>query len=163
MRFVEMNMTTLVVLLMALTLTLLVAAALFLNIAYTLKKRYQLLVCNKDNVNFEELLNLYAQLISDGRSRQEETEQRLEAVERKIISAVSGVAMHRYSAFRETGSDLSFSLALLNRNKDGVVLTSIFGREESRAYGKPIRGGKAAQLLSEEELAALKAAVKSMH
>ena len=61
----------------------------------------------------------------------------------------------RYNAFRETGSDLSFSLALLDRDLDGIVLTSLFGREESRCYGKPVKQGKSSYFLSEEEVQAL--------
>jgi len=57
----------------------------------------------------------------------------------------------RYNAFDKTGSDLSFSLALLNDHADGFVLTSIFGREDSRVYAKPISGGKSGYTLSEEE------------
>ena len=75
---------------------------------------------------------------------------------------MAGVGLVRYNAFRETGSDLSFSLALLDRNFDGMVLTSLFGREESRCYGKPVKGGQSTHLLSEEEMQALNEARKQL-
>lgn len=65
----------------------------------------------------------------------------------------------RYNAFERTGSDLSFSLALLNDHFDGFILTSIFGREDSRVYAKPVVGGKSKYTLSEEEKQAIKAAM----
>ena len=57
----------------------------------------------------------------------------------------------RYNAFDNIGSDLSYSLALVDENKDGVVLTSIYGREENRCYAKPINAGKSTYTLSKEE------------
>jgi len=68
----------------------------------------------------------------------------------------------RYNAFDKTGSDLSFSLALLNDKTDGFVLTSIFGREDSRLYAKPISGGKSEYTLSEEETQAIMAAMSKI-
>jgi hypothetical protein len=65
----------------------------------------------------------------------------------------------RYNAFDKTGSDLSFSLALLNDEAEGFVVTSIFGREDSRVYAKPLVKGKSAYTLSEEENRAITAAM----
>ncbi|MDD4657494.1 MAG: DUF4446 family protein [Eubacteriales bacterium] len=67
----------------------------------------------------------------------------------------------RYNAFEKTGSDLSFSLALLNDKADGFVLTGIFGREDTRIYAKPVLNGKSQYNLSEEENLAIKTAMES--
>lgn len=67
----------------------------------------------------------------------------------------------RYNAFEKTGNDLSFSLALLNDQADGFVLTGIFSREDSRIYAKPIASGGSKYNLSEEELLAIKTAMAS--
>ncbi|HPZ22965.1 MAG TPA: DUF4446 family protein [Bacillota bacterium] len=69
--------------------------------------------------------------------------------------------LERYNAFEKTGSDLSFSLALLNDMKDGFVLTGIFGREDTRVYAKPINAGQSLYHLSEEEELAIKKAMKT--
>jgi hypothetical protein len=53
---------------------------------------------------------------------------------------------------------LSFSLALLNSHGDGVVLSSINGRAETRTYAKPIVAGKGGQELSPEEAQAVQSA-----
>src|ERR1700678_3788102 len=65
--------------------------------------------------------------------------------------AVRGVGIIRYDALSEMSGQLSFSLALLNTLGDGVVLSSINGRAETRTYAKPIVAGKGAQELSPEE------------
>jgi Protein of unknown function (DUF4446) len=65
--------------------------------------------------------------------------------------AIRDVALVRYDALKEMAGQLSFSVALLNAAGDGIVLTSINGRSETRTYAKTISGGKGAQPLSPEE------------
>lgn len=64
---------------------------------------------------------------------------------------VQHVAVVRYDAFAEMGGRMSFSLALLDARGDGVVLSAINGRTETRCYAKEIVGGAASQELSPEE------------
>ncbi len=66
-----------------------------------------------------------------------------------------GLGMVRFNAFEGVGSDLSFSIALLDGHKDGVVLSSLFGRDESRVYAKPLRGGQSTYQLTAEEKEAI--------
>jgi hypothetical protein len=72
--------------------------------------------------------------------------------------ALRDMAIVRYDALREMSGQLSFSVALLNAHGDGIVLTSINGRAESRTYAKAVVAGKAAQQLSPEEEEAIRAA-----
>jgi len=80
---------------------------------------------------------------------------RLDALERVARVEVPRIGFVRYNAFSDVGSELSYALALLNREGDGVVLSSIYSREDTRTYGKAVAGFKAAQDPSEEELAAI--------
>lgn len=121
----------------------------------TLKKRYSKMMMGQDGLNLEGLLSRHGALIEEALHLQQQTGARLDGIDAKLKLAVAGVSLVRYNAFRETGSDLSFSIALLDRNLDGIVLTSLFGREESRCYGKPIKQGESSYLLSEEEIQAL--------
>ena len=72
--------------------------------------------------------------------------------------ALRDMAIVRYDALQEMSGQLSFSLALLNAQGDGIVLTSINGRAETRTYAKAVVAGKAAQQLSPEEEEAVRAA-----
>jgi Protein of unknown function (DUF4446) len=72
--------------------------------------------------------------------------------------ALRDVAIVRYDALQEMSGQLSFSLALLNAQGDGVVLSSINGRAETRTYAKPVRVGKGVQELSPEEAQAVHSA-----
>jgi hypothetical protein len=73
-------------------------------------------------------------------------------------SALWDVAVVRYDALHEMSGQLSFSLALLNPLGDGVVLSSINGRAETRTYAKAVVAGKGAQELSPEETQAVRSA-----
>jgi len=80
---------------------------------------------------------------------------RLDELERIARVEVPRVGFVRYNAFEDTGSDLSYALALLNRDGDGVVVSSVWSREETRTYGKAIAKFAAAVDLSKEELDAV--------
>ena len=68
---------------------------------------------------------------------------------------MSQVATVRYDAFDDMGGRLSFSAALLDDHGDGVVVTSINGRTETRTYAKPIKRLQSEHNLSNEERAAI--------
>ncbi|HEX3964768.1 MAG TPA: DUF4446 family protein [Trebonia sp.] len=72
--------------------------------------------------------------------------------------ALRDLAIIRYDALQEMSGQLSFSLALLNSDGDGVVLSSINGRAETRTYAKTVVGGQGAQELSPEEEEAIRLA-----
>lgn len=72
--------------------------------------------------------------------------------------ALRDVAVIRYDALQEMSGQLSFSLAVLNAQGDGIVLTSINGRAETRTYAKAVVAGKATQELSPEEEEAIRVA-----
>ncbi|MGV9777097.1 DUF4446 family protein [Streptosporangium sp. NPDC003464] len=74
------------------------------------------------------------------------------------LRAIRDVAVFRYDALEEMTGELSFSVALMNGLGDGIVLTSINGRSETRTYVRPLRGGKGRQPLSPEEEHAVRAA-----
>lgn len=78
-----------------------------------------------------------------------------------IASCIQKVGLVRYNAFRDVGSDLSFAVALLDREDNGVVLNGIYGTDSSNIYSKPIRNGKSQYQLSDEELYAIDLAEQS--
>jgi hypothetical protein len=75
--------------------------------------------------------------------------------------AVSRVGLVRYDAFPDMGGMLSFSTALLDEHGDGIVISAINGRQETRCYGKPMTGGTSEHSLSDEERACVDAAMSS--
>ena len=82
-------------------------------------------------------------------------------IDADFTKTISKVGIIRYSAFQDAGSDLSFTLALLNKDNDGVVLNGIYSREMSNIYAKPIKEGKSTYTLSEEEKKAIQQAIET--
>ena len=80
---------------------------------------------------------------------------RIDALERIARSETPRIGFVRYNAFDDVGSDLSYALALLTKEGDGVVLTSIYSREETRTYGKAVEKFQPAVDASREERAAI--------
>ena len=68
-----------------------------------------------------------------------------------LSDAIRHVAVVRYDAFGDMGGRLSFSAALLDDSGDGLVLSSIAGRTETRTYAKGVKHGTSEAQLSPEE------------
>jgi len=78
-----------------------------------------------------------------------------------VEQSLRHVAVVRYDAFGDMGGRLSFSAALLDDSGDGLVITSINGRSETRSYAKGVRAGSSEQPFSPEEEAAVASAVRA--
>ena len=86
--------------------------------------------------------------------------QRLDGQRKESIeAAVRNVGLVRYDAFEDVGGRLSFSCALLDDKGNGVVVTSINGRQDTRVYAKPVMARKSGYNLSVEEEEAIRQAM----
>ena len=83
----------------------------------------------------------------------------LENLEKTSKLFIQRVGIVRYNPFSGVGSDQSFSIALLDNGKNGVVVTSLYGREGNRIYAKPVSSGASEYILSEEEKKAIEKAM----
>ena len=116
------------------------------------ENRYKKLMRGTSNNNLEEMLLERLNSIEDAKETSEKALKECERLEIKIKDCIQKVAIMRYKAFENVGSDLSFSIAMLDDKNDGVILTGIYGRQESTTYAKPIDKGISRYDLSEEEL-----------
>jgi hypothetical protein len=116
------------------------------------RKRYNQMINGGSAENVEEVLiglqNNINQLTQQNKSQQIELDQ-IRLLMRKMKSHLG---VQRYNAFsQDGGSDLSFSIAILDDEQDGVVLTGIHGREQTFIYAKPVEKGQSTYSLSPEE------------
>ena len=79
----------------------------------------------------------------------------VQALRAESADALRHLGMVRYDAFGDMGGRLSWSLALLDDDGDGIVLTSIHGRSEARTYAKNVASWRCDQQLSPEETEAI--------
>lgn len=125
-----------------------------------IKKEYKKFM-NKvgDGKNLEEILEKHIDKINKTISKNDEIEKYVKEIDSDIKNCVQKVGLYRYNAYKDTGSDLSFTLALLNENNDGVVLNGIYSREMSNIYAKPIQAGESTYKITNEENEAIKRAI----
>lgn len=109
--------------------------------------------------NIDEMLKNYINKVDEVSDKNEEIINYCKTIDNRISLCIKKVGMVRYSAFKDTGSDLSFALTLLNDKNDGVILNGIYSREMSNIYAKQVIGGKCSNKLSEEERQALEIAI----
>ena len=121
--------------------------------------RYRKLMRGTNNKNLEEMLLERIDSIEDVHKVSEQALDECKRLEEKMQECIQKVAIMRYKAFEDVGSDLSFSIAMLDDKNDGVIVTGIYGRQESTTYAKPIDKGISRYDLSEEELYVLNEAI----
>ena len=107
----------------------------------------------------DEILKKYIDTVEKVEENQEELENYYNKLDENMNTCMQKVGLVRYSAFKDTGSDLSFALAILDKYNDGIVLNGIYSREMSNIYAKPIKEGKSTYTLSEEEKEAIEKAI----
>ncbi len=109
--------------------------------------------------SLESVLTLHHERVEDSLRSAADLRHRVEKLEEKQKIAIQRMGIVRFNAFPDMGSELSFSVALLDDQQNGVVMTGITGRDEFRSYAKQIEGGKSAHHLSAEENRALQQAL----
>lgn len=92
-------------------------------------------------------------------ARMEEVEPRLATTESAARASIQKVGFLRFNPFQDTGGDNSFSVALLDSENNGVVISSLYMREGTRLYAKEVKSGATRQTLSDEEAHVLDQAV----
>ena len=138
---------------------LLILVILIFNSLGKLESKYRRLMRGTNNKNLEEAIVAHLDKIDNANDIANECNKRIDYIDSKVKGCLQKVAVVRYKAFEDVGSDLSFSISLLNENNDGVILTGIFGRNESTCYAKPVDKGISRYDLSDEEQQALKEAM----
>lgn len=125
-----------------------------------LRKAYDTFIRKLGNGNnLDEMLHQYLQHVEAVENKNNALIEHCKGLEQNIAQCVQKIGIVRYNAFRDTGSDLSFSLALLNQYNDGIVLNAVYGRDNSNIYAKPVKNGTSSYILSEEEKEAIRKAV----
>ena len=124
------------------------------------KKRYDSLTRGLSGANIEDL---FLQINGDIKGINRDInllEDNIVSLQNRLNFAVQKVGFVRYKAFGNTGSDLSYSIAIMDNYNNGFVISSIYGRETTVGFGKPIINSKSNVPLSPEEVLAIEKALK---
>lgn len=110
--------------------------------------------------SLHELLAAHADQIAKAGERMTEMEELHEILIRRTEQSVQHIGLVRFNPFEDTGSDQSFVIALLDARHDGIVVSSLHGREATRVFAKPIAAGMSTHVLSGEEAEAIRLALE---
>lgn len=125
-----------------------------------LKRKYNRFMSLEGEKNLEELLDVIIDKTELIINKNKEIDNNIDKIDKKLVKCIQKVGVIRYNAFDNMGSDLSYSIALLDYNDNGVVLSGIYSRDNSSTYVKPINNGESQYKLSDEEVQALDHAKK---
>lgn len=120
-----------------------------------LRKKYTAMLNGEGSTNIEEIVIDLQQKWNDLKRSNEATDQTINRIREELSRMKSHVGIYRYNAFAERGSDLSFSVAIVDEQKNGVVLSGIHSREQTYVYAKPLEQGQSKYTLSPEEKEAI--------
>lgn len=135
-----------------------VAAVVLSSIALVGQRRVRAAYSTFSQGNRDDVLTLLQRHIDEVgglRGQVAHLERRSDELRDLLRLSLSRVGTVRYDAFEDLGGRLSFSSALLDEHGDGLVMTAINGRTDTRTYVKPVTGGVSKHNLSGEETEAI--------
>ena len=151
-----------VLLFACITLILLVGFIIMIAKLSSINKKYRTFLQKIGNgKDITEDLENYMYRVERVEKQNAEISQYIKNLDEDLTKCIQKVGIIRYNAFKDTGSDLSFTLALLDENNNGVVLNGIYSREMSNIYAKPVQNGQSSYTLSNEERQAINKAIES--
>jgi hypothetical protein len=123
-----------------------------------LQKSYELLQTAEGRETIVDVMARTMNEFSELRGEVARLDRGLASTRRDLAMALRHVSVVRYDAFGDMGGRYSFSAALLDDSGDGLVITSIHARSETRTYLKGLSGGDSDIMLSPEEQQAVRIA-----
>jgi hypothetical protein len=120
-----------------------------------LQSRYESTFSDEEDASLGSAVQRLATRFSKMNERTERLVVRTEQIDKALAHAVQGIGFVRYSAFEDTGGDQSFSLALVDGEGDGMVISALYGRDATRVYAKPVEGWTSSRSMTGEEEQAL--------
>ncbi len=117
-----------------------------------MRRQYLALQDGGDGESFLEAVTRQGEAVTSLRSEVESLRTDVQRLRVDLADAIRHVAVVRYDAFNDMGGRMSFSAALLDDAGDGVVISSINGRTETRTYAKGVKSGVSEAELSPEEV-----------
>lgn len=158
-RFLADNLVVVVGALLALILVLLVLALLQSMRLGRAVRGYRALVRDGGQGSLGDVLESHVGRVTEVRDRLGELDSLHADLARRSETSIQHIGLVRFNPFEDTGSDQSFAIALLDQRRDGVVISSLHGRSNTRVFAKPVSGGDSSHTLSDEESQAIRIAV----
>jgi hypothetical protein len=122
-------------------------------------RSYRSLGSGGSDGSLADILDLQIGRVEAVGARLEELNRMAGEMEQRTRTSIQHIGLVRFNPFEDTGSDQSFAIALLDDRRDGIVLSSLHGRANTRLFAKPVEGGESKHALSDEEAQAIRIAI----
>ena len=141
---------------MIISICSLIIALISIYFSLKTKKRYEKLAIKLGNgQNIVDILKDYINKVNDLDKKDDQIIEYCNKINEEINKNIKKVGLIKYNLYNTTKNDLSFALALLDNENNGVIINSIYGVDYSNIYCKLIVEGKSKDRLSAEENEAL--------
>lgn len=125
---------------------------------WDIKRKLKTLFNGKKASDLEEVLFEEIKRLKKAEKDIKELFKSSKVLEKMAGHSIQKVGLTRFNPFKETGGDQSFTVAMLDSHDNGLVISSLYTRQGTRIYSKPIESGESKYPLSKEELEVLKKA-----
>jgi hypothetical protein len=147
----------LIVVVVAMAVALLVQSA---RLRRTVRDYRELVRDGEGGRSLHDLLSGNAAAVERASERMSEMEAMHGLIDQRTRRSLQHIGLVRFNPFDDTGSDQSFAIALLDDRRDGIVISSLHGRANTRIFAKPVTDGGSPHHLSDEESQAIRIAVE---
>ncbi|MDP9276461.1 MAG: DUF4446 family protein [Chloroflexota bacterium] len=124
-----------------------------------LRRRLRRLIGDGEGLGLDELLDKQFGRLDTVAERVEALNRLHHELEALLQQSIQKVGVIRFNPFADTGGDQSFAVALLDAQGNGVVLSSLHGRADTRIFAKQVQAGRSKHALSDEEQDAIRKAL----
>lgn len=117
----------------------------------SLSKTQKMFFKGKTGKDLEGVLLEIAKQTENNTTTQQKLYKKVQELIHATNNSYSNIGIIRFNPFQDTGSNQSFVVALLNNEQDGFLLTSLFTRQGTNVYAKPILNAQSEFQLTQEE------------
>jgi hypothetical protein len=155
----EQTLSTLVVALAVAVVVLVLWAAWLQRSDILLRRRLRRLIGDAEGAGLDELLDRQFRRLDTVAERVEALNRLHHELQGLSQRSLQKIGVIRFNPFSDTGGDQSFAIALLDAEGNGIVLSSLHGRADTRIFAKQVHGGRSKHTLSDEEQDAIRKAL----
>jgi hypothetical protein len=161
-RFIEANSNLLILVSFCLVIIASIAIVFLLLQLRYLKRPFRAMAKIYEHDGADRALEELLKGVDENRELIREHAEELKVILKRLDGCYSGVGIEKYNAFEDIGGMQSYSLCMLTKERNGLLLTNLVGRNSARGYAIEVRAGKPSRELSDEERTAFECALKSL-
>jgi hypothetical protein len=153
--WLALNAGTLILVLIVLALALAGMVVWLVLRLRRLERHYEVLTTGTDGGNLAEILDAHMRQLHHAMNHVRALDDSVRRLESDACRHVQHLRLVRFNAFRDTGGDQSFVIALADGSGNGGVISTLHSRDATRIYGKPLTAWKSQYPLTDEEVEAI--------